>query len=511
MKKSGIVLLLLIILKFVLTFLLAGSDYDLHRDEFLHLDQGHHLAWGYISVPPFTSWVSVLIHALGGGYFWVKFFPALFGALTILLVWQIVHLLHGGLFAKICASTAILLSVMMRLNILYQPNSFDVFFWTLLYFCLLKYFVTTQIRWIYFSALALAFGVLAKYNIVFLLFGLAPALLISRHRKIFLQKHFYLALLLAALIVLPNFLWQVKNHFPTLSQLKELQQSQLVNESALGFLSSQLLSFANSILVLGAAFAGLLFYRPFAAYRFMLWSFLICILLFVLLKAKGYYAYGLYPALMAFGAVYLEHLFKRKAGRWLRPLVIVFIVAGFYPMLRTAFPYVTPQEIVDHPEVYKKFGLLRWEDGKDHELPQDFADMRGWRELAAITDSAWLLAQPLQTIVIAGNYGEAGAINYYTKQPGLRVVSFNADYINWFQLDKPIVNLILVLEAGGQTPQDIGIDRAFTSMQVVGKVQDTFARERGTTVYLLKTAKGDFNEMLRQRIAQEKLAYSQKR
>ena len=29
-----------------------------------------------------------------------------------------------------------------------------------------------------------------------------------------------------------------------------------------------------------------------------------------------------------------------------------------------------------------KIGILKWEDLEDHPLPQDFADMLGWRELA---------------------------------------------------------------------------------------------------------------------------------
>ena len=32
-----------------------------------------------------------------------------------------------------------------------------------------------------------------------------------------------------------------------------------------------------------------------------------------------------------------------------------------------------------------KIGLLKWEDQKDHELPMDFADMLGWKELTEKT------------------------------------------------------------------------------------------------------------------------------
>ena len=85
MKLNSYVLAGLIAIKFILQYLLIHPVYELQRDEYLHLDQGLHLAWGYISVPPMTSWVSFLMHTLGGTVFWIKFFPAAFGAMTMVL------------------------------------------------------------------------------------------------------------------------------------------------------------------------------------------------------------------------------------------------------------------------------------------------------------------------------------------------------------------------------------------------------------------------------------------
>ncbi len=77
-KTNDGILLVFIAVKFVLQYVLINPAYELQRDEYLHLDLGKHLATGYISVPPFTSWISYLIQLLGNGVFWVKFFPALF-------------------------------------------------------------------------------------------------------------------------------------------------------------------------------------------------------------------------------------------------------------------------------------------------------------------------------------------------------------------------------------------------------------------------------------------------
>ena len=82
MRRDYLILSFFICLKFILQWLVVHPDFELHRDEFLHLDQADHLAWGYLSVPPFTSWNSVVIRWLGNTEFWVRFFPALYGALT---------------------------------------------------------------------------------------------------------------------------------------------------------------------------------------------------------------------------------------------------------------------------------------------------------------------------------------------------------------------------------------------------------------------------------------------
>ena len=74
------------LLKFGGSLALINSAYELHRDEYLYLDYGHHLAWGYLEVPPWLAVQAWLVQLLGGGYFWVKCWPLLWGALTIYVV-----------------------------------------------------------------------------------------------------------------------------------------------------------------------------------------------------------------------------------------------------------------------------------------------------------------------------------------------------------------------------------------------------------------------------------------
>ena len=201
MNQRTALLLTFIVLKFLIHYLLIIPGYDLHRDEYLHLDQGKHLAWGFMSVPPVTSWIAWVIRALGNGEWAVRFFPVLFGALTLLVVWKAVERLEGSLFACILAGSCVLFSALLRLNQLFQPNSVDVLCWTTLYFRLISYIGTRKRRWIYGFAVVFAVGFLNKYNIAFAVIGLLPAILLTPQRSLLLNKHVGFALLAALLLI----------------------------------------------------------------------------------------------------------------------------------------------------------------------------------------------------------------------------------------------------------------------------------------------------------------------
>ncbi|RZJ64402.1 MAG: glycosyltransferase family 39 protein [Flavobacterium sp.] len=506
--KRNLVLLAFIVLKFILSYALVNPVFELHRDEFLHLDQANHLAFGYLSVPPLTSWVALLIKLLGNGVFWVKFFPCLFGALTMAIVWKAIESLGGSWFALITGATAILLSVLLRLNILFQPNSFEVLAWTFIYFSLLRYIQSGNVKWLYFAATGVALGFLNKYNIAFMVLGLLPALLLSPQRSIFVKKKFWLAASLGAILILPNLIWQFTNGFPVIHHMKELKETQLVNVDRGDFLKEQLLFFFGSIHILIAAFIGLLTYKPLRPYRLFLWAFLLSLGLFVVFQAKGYYAIGLYPILFAFGAVYLEKRLKGKPGMVLQAASVALTVGFFIATYPLAFPVDEPAVIKERVKNNPDLHLSRWEDGKDHELPQDFADMLGWKELASKTDAALAtLPSNEHTIILCDNYGQTGAINFYKKDKRANAVSFNADYLNWFDLEKPIQNIILVQEASDDDTNRKRVRALFESMQKIGEITNPFAREKGTSVYVLKSAKVDVNAILRSKIESEKRSW----
>lgn len=498
MSKKTFILIGLVFVKFALQYVLYNPNYDLQRDEYLHLDQANHLAWGFQSVPPATSWISYIIKLLGNTIFWVRFFPAFIGALTIVVVWKTIEELKGNLFALLLGSTCILFSALLRLNFLFQPNSLDVLCWTTFYFILIKYINNENVKWLYISSFVFALGFLNKYNIIFLLFGLFPAILLTNQRKVLAKKELYFAILFGLLIILPNLLWQYNNNFPVFYHMKELAETQLVNVNRLDFLKEQLFYFIGSLPVIIASLYAILFYKPFEKFRLFFWAILFTIVVFIYFKAKGYYAIGLYPVYISFGSVFLSEKLNTDWRKYFKPILIVVPIIFYIILFDIAFSVKAPNYYVENKNKYKKIGLLRWEDGKDHQLPQDFADMLGWKELAQKIDIVYSkLPNKEQTLILCDNYGQAGAINYYTVNKNIRAVSFSADYINWFKFDNKIENLIRVKEFKNTKNELDETSPFFDSAFVADTINNSLAREYGTTIFVFSSAKIDINKKLK--------------
>jgi hypothetical protein len=185
--------------------------------------------------------------------------------------------------------------------------------------------------------------------------------------------------------------------------------------------------------------------------------------------------------------------------------MIAIPVLLFIPFYYIGFPNKSPGYIIQHSKPYKDLGLLRWEDGRDHSLPQDFADMLGWKELAAKVDSICSkLSNPEQTLILCDNYGQAGAINYYTTNKKIVASSFHADYINWLRFDKKIIDVVLVKEADDDDKDRKVEIPLFDTVYLAGKRINTFAREEEISIYVLKGARVDVNERIKEEADRKK-------
>ncbi|HYV55187.1 MAG TPA: glycosyltransferase family 39 protein [Chitinophagaceae bacterium] len=143
------ILILLTLLKIVIPYFLQNSFYEPHRDEFLYLAEGHHLASGFMEVPPMLSVFAWLTHVFGDGMFWIKLWPSLFGAATFFIAGEIVISLGGKPFALLLLLLPFIFGVYLRLFFLFQPNTPEVFFWTLIAYSTVRFVQTKKNKFLY--------------------------------------------------------------------------------------------------------------------------------------------------------------------------------------------------------------------------------------------------------------------------------------------------------------------------------------------------------------------------
>jgi hypothetical protein len=270
-----------------------------------------------------------------------------------------------------------------------------------------------------------------------------------------------------------------------------------VNVNRWDFLKEQLLFFTGSLVVLIAGLYALLFYPPFKKYRFFFWALCLTLAVFTYLKAKGYYAMGLYPIYIAFGAVYLETALNTGWKKYLKPVVVLLPVLLFIPIYQVMFPNKSPDYILAHSERYKKYGLLRWEDGNDHALPQDYADMLGWDELVNVVDSAVTVAGNEPYVIYGENYGQAGAVCHLRPEHRAHTYSFADSYRLWAPEHLPNAPKALIY-----INDEIGDDvkALFASITEVGAIRNPLAIEYGTKVWLCREPRSDMSAFWAERV-----------
>ncbi|HUZ61667.1 MAG TPA: glycosyltransferase family 39 protein [Hanamia sp.] len=509
MKKEYQLLYVLAVIKFILPFILQNHYYEPQRDEFLYLADAHHMAWGYMVVPPLLSVFAWITNLFGNSMFWLKFFPSLFGAFTVLIVGKIIISFGGKWLALFLGFLPFIFGLYLRVHFLFQPNFLEIFFCTLIAYSILRFIQTQKNSWLYIFGISAGLGMMSKYSIAFFIISILIGLIITRNRKIFLNKHLYFSALIAFSIFLPNLLWQYHYHFPVIVHMKELHQFQLQYVKPSGFLSDQVFMNLPCVFIW---IAGLYFiiFKEKRKYRIFAWAYLFVILILLYFQGKGYYSLGVYPILFAFGAIHLERFATQHSRTWKYVFIIIPFALGI-PFIPLLLPIWKPKKLAAYYEAghLDNSGLLKWEDLRDHPIPQDFADMLGWKEMAQKTAKAYSSltdAEKRNTIIFADNYGEAGAINYYGKSLGLPIVySDNASFLYWLPDSLHLDNVIAITDDKEEMQHPFIED--FNSALLSDSITNKYARENGSLILVLKGANASMNEIFRQKIKKDKARF----
>lgn len=444
-KPAWTVILTLAAVKLAVAFYASGF-YHYFRDELYFIACGRHLDWGYVDHPPLVAIYAWIGERLGGSLRGFRLITTLAGTLRIILTGVLTARLGGNRAAQALACTAVLFApIYLGIDNILSMNSVEHVIWLA---CLL---VVVEIAngasekwWLAFGAIA-GIGLQNKHSMLFLGFALVVAVLLTPMRRSLVKPWIWLGGALAALIFLPNVLWEVRHDWPTLELLRNVKETGKNVVLAPGpFIVQQammLSPFAAPLWIAGLVF---LFRSP--RYRVLAWTYVVLLVTFIRLEAKDYYVAPIYPMLFAAGAVWLSS--RRKL--WIPQLAL--IVLGGMIAVPLALPILSPPRYLAYQ---RALGVKPQAAEVSHtsEMPQIFADQFGWEEMVAKVARYYHSLPPAErakTVIYASNYGEAGAIDFYGPRYGLpHAISGHQNYFLWGPGNATGASVILV----GDEPQ----------------------------------------------------------
>jgi len=392
----------------VIVHAMAGNRYGFHCDELATLEDARHLAWGYPAYPPLTPFFGrISLICFGASLAGFRFFASLAHAVTVLLAGLMARELGGGREAQLLAAAAAL-PFCIGGGALMQYVSFDYLAWVLTAYFIVRLLRSGDPRWWLAVGVSIGFGMLSKYTMAFFVVAIAAGVLLTGARRFLRSKWLWIGAAVALLVFLPNLLWQAQHHFVSLDFLRHIHARDVREGRTRAFLPAQLEFTYLPLVVAGLYFY--LFSDDAKRFRMVGWMYLVTLLLFLLVQGRHYYLFPAYPMLYAAGAVWGESWLATRPPRQAKTIWRVawgVLAAGAIATVVFFLPLAPVNS------GWWKISIA---------FQENYASEIGWPELvqevARIRDS---LAPEEQAHlgILAGTYGEAGAINLYGPQYGL--------------------------------------------------------------------------------------------
>ena len=443
----------------IVAHLFIGDGYGFHRDELATLDDARHLDWGYVAYPPVTPFFGrISLGLFGTSVVGFRLFATVAAATAIVLTGLMARHLGGGRTAQRIAAVA---SVPFALacGSLMQYVAFDYLCWVLTAYFLVRLIESGNDQWWVAIGFAIGFGLLTKYSILFLVAGVGVGVLATPLRDQLKSKWLWIGAGCSLLIFLPNLIWQLQHHFISLDFLRHIHQRDVRIGRTKDFLPDQVLL---TLFGFPIALAGLYhcFVNRERRFRALGWMYVVPLVLFLIAQGRGYYLAPAYSFLYAAGGDWIERQCTKMSRHWSVAIASVISAALILDVVVTAAATLPIAPIHS-----KCWNFATRNNG-------DLVEEIGWPDLvqtiARIRDR--LPENERRHLgILAGNYGEAGAINLYGAQYGLpQAISGTNSYWARGYGDPPPETLIVV----GFSPEFV--EACFTSSEMAAPSRNRY-------------------------------------
>jgi hypothetical protein len=414
------------------------AGYGIFRDELYYLSCASRPDFGYVDHPPFSIWVLGFIRLLiGDSVFAIRLLPALLGGVTVFITGLIVIELGGKRLAVTIACLSVLLApIYFAMNTIYSMNSIDIFIWAVsFYLTVLLIKDEKPFLWILLG-IVFGIGLMNKISILWLGFGLLVSIILTGKRKSLKTIWPYVTAGMAFLFFIPFIIWNATYDWAHIEFIRNAQLYKYSGLSRLDFVKWIIIEM-NPATILIWLFGLFYFFFNKNGKQFRILGIIFVVtflILFISGKSKSEYLSPAFTALLAAGGILFEKINQLTYWRWVKYAIIIpLIVSGISiaPLALTILPtdiYISYEKTIgiNHPN----------SESKDlPELPQFYADMFGWEDLAKNVSKIYQSLpeeERKKTLVYCSNYGRAAAIEYYSKNyPLPRVICPHNSYWYW--------------------------------------------------------------------------------
>ncbi|MEA5363441.1 glycosyltransferase family 39 protein [Amycolatopsis sp., V23-08] len=385
--------------------LLTAGRYGYFGDELYFLAAGRHLAWGYADQPPLVPFLAWAMDRLAPGSLVVFRLPAIAAtAGGVVVTALIARELGGRRKAQTRAAAAYAICGQFVGSGHYLATStIDPLLWTLVLWLVVRWVRTRHDTLLVWLGVVTAVALNDKLLIAAFWVVAGLALLAVGPRELVRRPKLWLGALIAAGSLVPTVLWQRANGWPQLGMGDAVGAEVDAAGGRESFVPDLLAGAGWVIGALGVLYGVVVLIgsKQLRPYRFLGWTALGVVAVFLVANGRFYYAAGMFGVLWAAAAVHLEAREPASWWRWV-PTWPVFVLSALFSLPFT-LPVWPAHFLADHPEAPR---------------PVYAAEEIGWPDLAADVAALYRTAPP-GTAIVTGGYWQAGALGRYGPEHGL--------------------------------------------------------------------------------------------
>ena len=388
---------------------LLNGQYGFHRDELDILMNARQLDWGYVAYPPITPFIARIGLAIfGTSLQGLRLFPAFGQGVAVVLVGLMARDMGGKRPAQVMAALAAAIApVALFAGTMIQYMAFDYLWWVVIAFFFIHLLKTEDPRWWLGIGAGIGLAAMTKYTVIFFIAGWVVAILVTTNRRYLRSPWLWAGIGLAVLIYLPNLIWQVQHDFISLDFLSAIHARDIEWGRTEGFLQEQLFVAANPFTLLLWLFGlGLCLFAPaFKRFRPVGIAYIVTFSLLWISRGRAYYVGPAYAMLLAAGAAGWEAWLSGIGAPALRRAVEILSWSLLGLGIIVGVVLIKPVAPINSD---------LWEITSD--VNGEVVEMVGWDDLSAQVAEIYASipdAEKARTVILAGNYGEAGALDLY--------------------------------------------------------------------------------------------------